>query len=117
MSLDLKGEKEPCKELEKNLPGPRISRCKSPEEGIIKEMWSRAQHISLQGAGAQGCEVASLLQGMKAADSGERPIPWAPVSWVQPQTCRGPLSAAWGAQRGRTLPWGAGEEQGGQRVR
>ena len=73
MSLDLKGEKEPCKELEKNFPGPRISRCKSPEEGIIKEMWSRVQHISLQGAGAQGCEVASLLQGMRAADSGERP--------------------------------------------
>lgn len=116
-SLDLEGEKEPCKELGKKLPSRRVGKCKSPEEGVIKEMWSCAKPISLQGEGAQGCEVPSLLQGMSAGDSGPSPVPQAPHSWVQPQTCQGPSLLVRGTERQGTVlgSWrGAGGQAAGE---
>lgn len=119
MSLDLKGKKEPCKELGKKPPGRTINKYESPE-GIIQETRSCARHISLQGAGAPACEVPSLLQGQwrRPGDSGESSVPQAPLSWVQPQAGREPSLLVGGPGRqGAVLgSWrGAAGKVGGRR--
>lgn len=116
-SLDPEGEKEPCKELGKKLPGGRVSKSRSPEEGVRKATWW-AQPISLQGAETQGWEVPSLLQGMRAGDRGQSPVPQAARFWVQPQACQGLSPLVRGTERqGTTLESWRGAGRGRQQDR